>query len=130
MKWYRSTWQGTETNATERAGWLFSNFGSFAYAWRRQAGDLGNPLPEHERKISIFPASRTALSHVHPEGVWSWHWIHRVSTPPTMFGSVKSEYGHLFVPYWMPFMVVLFVVVSVNVQGERKGRSATSPDLE
>lgn len=104
---YRSVWFTSKSALSEEARWWVSNFGSFGYAWRSQAGPSGSSPPLAETNVTTnvktFRASSSALDNVHPEGSLSWHWVHYVRTP-TKMGSTITEYGHLYVPYWMPFL--------------------------
>lgn len=100
---YRSAWFASKSARSEEARWWVSNFGSFGYAWRWQDGPSGSSPPLVETNFKTFPASPSALNNVHPEGTLSWHWVHYERTPTTR-GSTTTEYGHLYVPYWMPFL--------------------------
>jgi hypothetical protein len=101
---YRSDWSTSEAATSEEARWLISNHGSIGLAWRSQAGVLGASVPPNESELKTFDSSHTALNNVHPEGFFSWHWIHYAPTEFKMMGLMRTGYGHLFVPYWVPFL--------------------------
>lgn len=120
MQRYRSDWSSNSAATSERATWLVSNYGSFGVAWRSQDGELGSSAPADEYEFTTFNSSRSALKNVHPEGFFSWHWIHYKPTKSQMMGSMRSGYGHLYVPYWVPFLASGVWAFSVSVYLNRK----------
>lgn len=116
---YRSVWEGGGSLQREEARWLVSNYGSIGLAWRSQAGELGNPLPAPETAFRTFGASQSAV-HVHPEGFWSWHWIHYAPVRPRMMGSMRTGYGHLYLPYWMPVLGSGLMVLGLSMAMKRR----------
>ncbi len=105
VQWYHSDWKTAGPVASEEASWLVSNHGSIGFAWRSQRGVPGAPPPPDEAGFTAFDSSPSALDHVHPEGSFPWHWIHHAPTEYRMMGSMLTGYGHLYVPYWIPFLV-------------------------
>ena len=100
---YRSDWEVTETSMFEEARWVVSNFGSIGFAWRKQAGALGSPVPSDESEWKVFRSSSSVLKNMHPEGFLPWHWVHYRTSKHKMMGAMHTDYGHLYFPYWLPF---------------------------
>jgi hypothetical protein len=121
---YQSTWSSVNEATSERASWLISNHGSIGIAWRSQDGVLGSPPPASEFELKTFKSSTSAWNNVHPEGFFSWHWIHYQQTKLKPMGLMRTEYGHLFTPYWMPFFVGAFLVFSLTVCINRRATIA------
>ena len=98
---YQSHWVSIGGAEVERATWVVSNYGSLGLAWRSQDGVLEGALPASESELKVFDSSPSAWAHVHPEGTSSWHWIQYEQAESTAMGSMRTCYGHFFVPYWM-----------------------------
>jgi hypothetical protein len=115
---YQSEWSTSHTATSEEARWLVSNHGSIGLAWRSQAGEPGFSTPADEFELKAFDSSPSSLNNVHPEGFFSWHWIHYEPTKSKMMGSMRTGYGHLYIPYWMPFLTsgLLAFLVSVCIK--------------
>ena len=123
---YRSNWTVGAGTGKERANWAVSNFGSFGLAWRKQDVEFLPGRPDDEWRIRTFGASASALDHVHPEGVAAWHWIDRQFSP-TLKGQTRVVYGHLYVPYWMPFLAI-GLVYGILRRRAGIGVSRSTPD--
>ena len=120
---YQSNWEKDGTTTTERASWLVSNFGSIGFAWRFQMGDLGEPtIPDDASQVKTFRGSATALDHIHPEGLGSWHWIQFHPMKLQSMGSMETGYEHLFVPYWIVLVASGILVVGPDKKGALKRR--------
>ena len=117
---YQSDWSSLETATSERATWLVSNYGSLGIAWRVQDGELGSPLPLAEYELKTFDASPTALNNVHPGGFFRWHWIHYEHPKSKTMGLMLTGYGHLYVPYWIPFLTGGLLVFSLTLRIKRR----------
>ncbi len=122
---YQSIWSASATGLSEDARWLFSNHGSFGFAWRSQrshaAATDSVPPDELYRRPSVdidfktFESSSDALGHVHPEGFIPWHWIVYQPMELSMIGSTSTGYGHLFIPYWIPFLTSVLWLFIISV---------------
>ena len=120
----RSDWSSSGATTSERAQWLVSNYGSFGFGWRSQDGELGNRIPPGEHKLTVFESSSSALNHVHPEGFLAWHWIHHERTRTTMMGLMRTGCGHLYLPYWLPFVGIGSLAFSLSVCIRRRANEA------
>ena len=107
---YHSVWFRSPHATREQANWVISNYGSLGFAWRTQKviPPMAS-LPEPGRNWRNFQASAEQLSHIHPEGAGSWHWIHWHSKTTPM-GTSTTTYSHLYLPYWL-ILLPLFLAM-------------------
>ncbi len=118
---YRSKWALAGGHPVENAIWCVSNSGSIGIAWRLQTGGSVSPLPPDEVEFQSFQGSSSALNNVHPEGLLAWHWIHHCDTAATFMGGTRTEYGHLYLPYWIPFLVIVALLSLTDPHRTRRG---------
>ena len=121
---YTSTWTSTESGRYEEARWVISNFGSFGYAWRSQQSPADDHYPaiQKETQFKRIEASPSALQHIHPEGVVAWHWLQLHSAEERRSPTVRHEYGHIFVPYWMMALAGGLLMLVTTSSSSRQAR--------
>ncbi|NNE93338.1 MAG: hypothetical protein HKN23_16970 [Verrucomicrobiales bacterium] len=111
-QFYKSTWTPDGNNYSERAIFVFTNFGSFGFGLRTQTVHFSTDPPINESNWRKMPAQKRGT-------LLNSHWVYHDSKT-TPFGVSSSTYSQLWIPFWIPFLILFIITVAVQAGAREK----------